>query len=792
MNDGVPVRKAIDYAVQMTRGLAAAHEKGILHRDLKPGNVFITTDGRIKILDFGLAKLTQGEAALAGASHLPTASVGTEPGMLLGTVGYMSPEQVRGQTADHRSDIFAFGAILYEMLSGQRAFRGETMADTISAILDKDPPDLPVAERHIPPALERIVDRCIEKTPAARFQTASDLGFALEALSSQWERSDVSAAVAAIPARRSRERLVSWTLAASSAAAAIAFGMLYLRSASSDVHPTRFSVFPPQTVTLSRNTNSLVAVLSPDGRRVAFVANRVGGPLLLWVRALDALEAQPLAGTDGAGLPFWSPDSRTLGFFAGGKLKTIDAAGGPVQSLCDAPAGRGGTWSRDGLVVFAPNATGGLFKVPAAGGQPTPLTSPEVPRKETAHRFPAFLPDGRHFLFFASPSNTIWLGSLDAKETTRLFSADSQAQYAAPGYLLFGRQGSLLAQPFDARRAMLTGEAVPIAEQLVSDANSYAGFSVSESGVLAYRTGTLGGRTQLTWVDRAGKTQGPIGEPGLYRNPALSPDARHLAVDVTDPQTRTQDIWLVDLARGVTSRFTFDPANDIFPTWSPDGNWIMFGSDRGGVFNLYQKRANGVGTEELVVKSPADMAPYRWTSGTPMVLYRTMPATGGFNLGLLPLVGGRTPHLFEPSRFSQLSPSVSPDERWIVYQSAESGRNESYVQSFPAPGGGKWQISKDGGLFPRWGRDGREVVYYAPDGRLMAVPIAGTTALEIGTALPLFEPHLLNGPNNVSNFRHQYDVTRDGQRFLLNVPLEQSASSPITVVLNWTTALSRR
>ena len=785
----LPLDQALRYAIEIADALDKAHRTGITHRDLKPGNIMLTRTGT-KLLDFGLAKTDVPAMAGTSLSMLPTTPPSlTARGTILGTFQYMAPEQIEGEQADARTDLFAFGVVLYEMLTGKKAFAGKTQASLFGAILKEEPPPISTIDPLTPPLLDRVVKKCLAKDPDNRWQTAHDL---LDGL--RWVAEGAHDLVAAAPAagRATRER-VAWTVVAVLAAAAIALGIPYLRSASSDVHPIRFSVSLPENARLNTNT---VPVVSPDGRRVAFIANRVGGEALLWVRALDALEAQPLPGTENALVPFWSPDSRTLGFFAAGKLKTIDAAGGSVQSLCDAIDGRGGTWNRDGVIVFAPDATGGLFRVPAAGGQPTPVTTPDVTRSETAHRLPAFLPDARHFLFSASPSNTIWLGSLDSKETTRLLNADSQAQYAAPGYLLFGRQGTLFAQPFDAGRATLTGDAVPIAEQLAFGASvNYLGFSVSDSGVLAYRSGTPNTRTQLTWFDRTGKTLGPTAQPGLYRNPTLSPDGTRVAVEATDPQSRTEDIWVVELARGVTSRFTFDPGNDIYPVWSPDGSRLMFGSDReSDVFNLYQKRADGVGSEQQVLKSPAEMVPNSWSPDGRALVYRTRPggSSGVFNLGILPLVGDRKPHLFEASRAVQVTGQVSPDGRWLAYHSLESGRYEVYVQSFPAPGAGKWQISKDGGANSRWRGDGRELFYYALDGRLMAVLIAGSTGLEVGAAIPLFEARMLNGPVPLGGFKQQYDVTRDGQRFLLTVPLEETAASPITVVLNWTAALEKK
>ncbi|HVS81530.1 MAG TPA: protein kinase [Pyrinomonadaceae bacterium] len=778
-------RRAIDYALQIAHGLAAAHEKGIVHRDLKPDNIFITKDGRVKILDFGLAKLTQADGGQP-QTDIPTRRVDTDPGVVMGTVGYMSPEQVRGKQVDHRSDIFSFGAILYEMLSGRRAFHGDSGADTMSAILREDPPDLSETNKNVTPALERVVRHCLEKNPEERFHSASDLAFAIEALSGSMATSSQTLAMSTLAPRWIKTReLISWSIAAILLLAVIGFSVAYFHRAPADGQAIRFFVSPTEQTAFSSS------VVSPDGRHMVIQVRDSSGKSVLWVRSLDSLTTQPLAGTEGAAYAFWSPDSHTVGFFAGGKLKKIDVSGGPALTLCDALDSRGGAWSRDGVIIFTPDTANSLYRVTASGGVPTPVTTLDASRQEVSHRFPQFLPDGKHFLYLAQGAlleNTgICVGALDSKETKRLFSSRVEAVYAPPGYLLFMRERTLMARPFDSDKLQFTGEPFPLAEQVsLNTIPGFANFSVSDNGVLTYMSGSVG-NSEPALFDREGKLLSTVRPTGEYSNVFFSPDEKRVAAALIDPQSGTRDIWLLDIARGTPTRFTFDPLEDFLPVWSPDGSRIVFASDRDGPGNLYQKSASGAGNEEQIFKTNERKWPSDWSKDGRFILYTNLSAKTKTDLWVLPMTGEQKPVPFLQSPFNEDHARFSPDGRFIAYSSDESGKFEVYVQTFPVSGG-KWQVSTNGGAQPRWRRDGKEIFYLAPDRKLMAVDVkADATTLDVSTPRVLFQTRVVSYPVP----RNSYDASADGRRFVIITPLEEATATPITVIINWTADLKR-
>ena len=783
---GLTVRRSIEFATQIAKGLAAAHEKGIVHRDLKPDNVFVTSHGHVKILDFGLAKLTEVDVALAGGSQLPTTPPITQPGFVLGTMGYMAPEQLRGLTVDHRADIFAFGAILYEMLSGRPAFSGATAADVISATVDRDPLDLPIAERHIPPALARMVERCLEKDPAQRFHSTEDLTFALESLDAQ----AAETAPSPTPSPTPRDR--AWRLAAGlllfSTVALVWPAALYLRRPASAPPVYRLSV-PDRTEYQTAPSVSVLAV-SPDGRRLAFTGPDESGRRLLWVRSLDSLTAQPLTGTDGAAAPFWSPDSNTLAFIAGGKLKRIDASGGPAVSICDAAVALPGTWGRDDTILFTPTFGSTLSRVSAAGGTPTVVMT-GADSDETIG-FPFFLPDGEHYLYSSQRGGqgSVYVASLQSPDRARLLDGAFNAQYAVD-HVIFARGTTLMAQRFDVTRLRLEAGWEPVAEQVrLNPANSpltAASFSVSEAGVLAYQ-GQPPNRLRLLWFDRRGNQTPVPGEPADYNDLFLSPDGTRASVSVAEPGATTRNKWMVDVSRGVRTLLTTDPGDEFEGVWSSDGSRIAFNSNRRGALDLYQKATSGAGDEELLYANPFNKYPQSYSPDGRFLLYVEIGAQSGQDLYVLPLFGDRKPFVFLKTASNEgLGAQFSPDGHLIGYASNESGQNEVYVKPFPGPGP-TWPVSTAGGSLVRWRHDGKEIFYTSQSGARRSITSAAVVSegarFTVGAVRPLFD--FISSSN-----RYSYDVTADGQRFLVLAADQQSVTPMITVVTNWTAGLKR-
>jgi eukaryotic-like serine/threonine-protein kinase len=772
----IPLEEALSMARQIAEALEAAHEKGIVHRDLKPANVKVKADGTVKVLDFGLAKPL--ENVSGGISKAPALDVSaTNTTAILGTSAYMSPEQAASKAVDSRSDIFSFGSVLYEMLTGFRAFSGETFAEILTAVL-KAEPDWTRLPPNTPTSIRRLLRRCLQKDLNRRLQDIADARIEIEESKNENEPSEQLIASTG----SGRGRRIPWTIAALTSIAALILvipAILFWREPPvADALEMRVDVVTPTTA------DSVSFAISPNGRRLVFVASR-GGISVLWVRTLDSeATAQPVVGTEGASYPFWSPDSRSVGFFADGKLKRVDIAGGSPRTLAEAALGRGGTWSPDGLILFAPEGAGPLYRVPASGGKPVEATKVHPP-EVGSHRFPNFLPfeSGRHqFLFYGHGTpegDGIYLGSMDSSVTKRLTAADTAGAYMPGGWLVFIHEASLLARRLDLRRGELIGEPVTLADSVNYDTTSYAGaFSTSATGIIAYRSGKAS-LWQLTWFDRLGKAVGNFGLPNPSNplNPELSPDGKRVALDRT--MLGFADVWIVDASR--TTRFTFDAADDHWPIWSPNGDRIVFDSSRGGPsHDLYWKPSSSARGEELLLDTSQAKGANDWSSNGKFILYSSQDPKTGSDLWLLPMTGERKPQVLLKTGFEERNGQFSPDSRWVAYESNESGRFEVYVRPVSGDPALRWQISTQGGLQPRWKSDGRELYYIALDQKLMAVPIAlKETAVEPGTPLALFSMQA----SVVTVAKQQYDVAPDG-RFLFSVPREDAASS-ITLLLNW-------
>jgi len=785
----LPLEESLSIARQIAEALEEAHEKGIIHRDLKPQNIKASMEGRVKVLDFGLAKAMDPAGVASGAQSAsqlaasPTLTLGaTQMGVVLGTAAYMSPEQAKGFAVDKRADIWAFGVVLFEMLTGKRLFDAPTVPETLAQVLTREP-ELEALPASVPPAIRRLLRRCLERNPKNRLHDIADARIVIDDVASG---RSLEPAVASAATTRSRFAWLPWSIAA--AAVALAAGLFVTRGPKAQ-RPAmlRFSISSASGASIASGAGS--SAISPDGRRVVFVGDDAEGHQGLWIQELDQVRARPLAGTEGASYPFWAPDSRRVGFFGRAKLRTISIDGGQVETLCDAVEGRGASWGRGGTIVFAPQVVGGLSAISENGGTPRVVTQIANPKEEQSHRLPAFLPDGRRFLYIADPGadtadGRVYLASLDGGEPRLLYRSRRAPIYAEPGYLIDAIDDRLVARPFDPKRGELLGEPRRLEERTPPIVNTQDRVASASTGGALLVASEFAGRLNLVALDRRGRTVAEIPLPkGAFVTLALSPDGGRVAMAGSESgDSREEDLWVVDLATERASRLTFAKGDQSYPVWSPDGEKIVFQSDRAGVYDLWIRPSSGGGEEQVLYASPFPWKQaYSWAGDT--LAFET-----NFDIWLLhPDRPGEKPVQLLGSPASESSPTISPDARWLAYSSNESGRQQIYVVSLP-DAKSRFQVTTEGGWHPIWTRKGDQIVYLTAENMIATVPVTRGASLAFGAPETLF-PLPVRG--QYGSDTRIFDVSADGNRILLLEP-QGGNGATLTVVINWLAELDRK
>jgi len=775
----IPVEQVLKVGREIADALDKAHRSSIIHRDLKPGNIMLTRSGA-KLLDFGLARPAPSSTSMAtltasAAQQIPV----TQEGTIVGTFQYMSPEQVEGKELDARSDIFSFGAVLYEMVTGQRAFEGKSQLSVASAILEKEPAPISSFKPMSPRSLDHVIRRCLAKDPDDRWQTARDVSLELSSIG-QLDSATHSAVERSTFIRDRALSLVGWGLAVA-LLLAIVYSKAGLRERSPHQQQAfRSSILPPDK---HRIDWSNPGVLSPNGHLLVFSAFGSEPSNQLWLRSLDSLSARPLPGTEGASGAFWSPDSHWIAFFSSGKLRKTSIEGGAPQVICSSPAGRGGSWGPDGTILLVPGFGIPVYSVPATGGTPTPVTQLDKSRRELTHRWPSFLPDGKHFLFFSrGAENAVYAGVLGSSDRKMIVKNDSNAIYAPPGFLLFVRNGNLIAQPFDPEHLELTGAPVPVAENVPTEGITQHGlFSVSNNDFVSIQP-KYGKLLQPIWVDRSGKIEEVLGDPAMYVDISLSPDGRKTAFVIVDPQDGTWNTWILDLNGHQKTRLTYESSSGIYPVWSPDSSQVVFATNRMGVSNIFGIPASGIGEATLFLPSDESDIPSSWSRDGRYIAFLRSPINGSAkrSLWIAPTGGDKKPYRLIETPGTIAEAAFSPDGEWLAYDSDETGRREVYVVPFPHADR-KIAISSGGGNTPRWSPNGKELFYLANDGTLMSTStLPGKDGLQAGKTQALFKTS-----------RMLFDVAPDGKRFLVYKEAEDQPISSITVISNWSTAIQK-
>jgi len=787
----MPVDETVAVAKRIAEGIEYAHERGIVHRDLKPANVKLTGDGGVKVLDFGLAKAISGDPTMSGPTSTPTViptltSVGTVAGMILGTAAYMSPEQARGTGVDRRADIWAFGAVLWEMLTGKRLFEEETSSDTLAAVL-RAPIEWPQLPAATPPSLVRLLKRCLERDPKKRLR---DIGEARIALDAPMDEPIAPSAAPAPPPARSLAKTLIWAaaLVVTVLAGVAVVGILKGPKAEGGDPVVRFNIGAQDKM-----DNLAWPRISPDGTMIAFQARGESGKTSIWVRRLDSLQAQELAGTEGASRHWWSPDSRFLAFFVGNQLKKIAATGGPAQLVAEGESGADGTWGEGGTILFDGRAIDPIHRVSASGGTFVQVTHPDASKGEAGHAWPFMLPDGKHFLFLAMPSTpdkkaTVMAAELGKPDAKPLVQTTSRIEYAT-GHLFYVLDGTLVAQRFDPDKLEVAGDPVPVAEHLTFDTNGASGFSVSSTGTLVYVAGAAAANSDLIWVDRTGREIGKVGGPGAYRDVALSPDETRVVYGLADDRNQTEDLWVRDLRRDVASRLTFGSGSEFWPVWSPDGRRIAYAGDqKNGSPSLFEKDAGGTGAERAVYSDDkGPVGPSSWSNDGKWIVVNFLPASRRLQIKLLPTQGENKLVDFAVADVTQAGGKLSPDGRYLAYTSNESGTREAYVQTVP-PGGGKWQISSGGASGIQWRADGKELFFTTLADDFVVVPVEAKAGFEPGLPTVLFRRAVSRTTAAAPGAR--WAVSADGRKFLINAA-RQTRGADFSVVLNWPETLRR-